>query len=89
MSKLLLKKGDKVTCKIAVPVYYGEGYHGTPKIMFEPNNYATVYNPTCPKVRLQAVDETHDRRDVFVVADCIINGKTERVGLNYCNVVKL
>lgn len=84
------KTGDKVTCKHAVEAYYSK-YAGNPEILFEPGTPAVIASIT-PKVRIAVFDPLrYDGRDEFIVADfySITTNKTERVGINFCNAVKL
>lgn len=78
------KAGDRVTCLVEQPAYYS-GYGGRPAMTFRPGMVGTVRAVTA-KVRLQR-GPGKDRRPDFLVVDYHApeSGRTETVGLNYCN----
>lgn len=78
--------GDKVTCKIAVAAYYSN-YNGLPVVNFMPG-MAGVVKSIAPKVMIVKGPE-YDGKEDFLVVDFEANGKIERVGLNFCNAVKV
>lgn len=79
------KPGMRVTCKYAVPAYYSK-YAGNPEMLFRPGMIGIVASIT-PKVRIIGDPPTHDKNPMFLVVDYAApeTGKTERVGLNFCN----
>ena len=83
-----VKCGDKVTCKVATEAYYSN-YGGMPRMTFQPGMVGVV-KAIAPKVRLTA-GPGQDRKLYFLVVDydCPVTSKTQRVGLCFCNAVKV
>ena len=89
--------GDTVTCKTALPCYNYEYYrrqHGeyhpvTQCSIFMPGMVGTVA-AIAPKVRIMApIYNIFDTQEDFLVVDYDTPYGTERVGLNYCNAVRI
>lgn len=75
--------GKHVTCLYVVEAYYS-GYGGRPYCAFKPGDVAIVTR-IAPKVRIVRGGPHKDGRETFLVCDFERDGKTERVGLNWCN----
>ena len=72
--------GDKVTCRRAAPAYYGG--------MFEPGTVGVVAT-VAPKV-CKVKGPGLDGRDDFLVVDYTDEtGTSRRVGLNFCNAMRI
>ena len=73
-----------VTCSIAVHAYYSN-YGPNPEIIFRPGMVGRVRS-VAPKVRIVKGPGNDGKRD-FLVVDfwCPLTGRTECVGLNFCN----
>jgi hypothetical protein len=83
-----LSPGQRVTCIHPVEAYYSS-YCGNPWMVFKPGMIGRVVS-IAPKVRIVCNGgPEYDRRYTFVVVDydCPITNKTQRVGLDFCNVV--
>ena len=83
--------GDIVTCKISVEAYnywFYKRQYGK-EVLFNPGMQGVVKS-VAPKVRIVKDGARTDGKDTFLVVDFESEeGKTERVGLNWCNVVKV
>lgn len=87
-----IQVGDKVTCKVPEHAYYS-GYGGQPEMVFRPGYVGTVA-AIASKVRMtpkQLRNKAHDGKADFLVVDydCPITKETQRVGLDFCNAVKV
>jgi hypothetical protein len=78
-----------VTCRYEVPAYYSE-YGGNPLTIFKPGMVGVV-TAIAPKVRRVGYPPAHDLRDEFLVVDYAhpTTGKLQRVGLNFCNAIRI
>ena len=81
--------GDRVTCKIPVDAYYSD-YGTNPKMVFD-TGMVGVVNSIAPKVCIVRHGPEHDGKDEFLVVDyvCPVTNETQRVGLNFCNAIKV
>ena len=87
---MTIQIGDIVTCKVPVEAYnywYYKRQHGK-EVLFNPYMRGVV-QAIMPKVRIVKDGVRTDGKDTFLVVDFEYDGKTERVGLNWCNVVKV
>lgn len=80
--------GDVVTCKVPVECYnywYYKRSRGF-ELLFEPGMSGVVVS-VAAKVRIVRDGARTDVKDTFLVVDFETEHGTERVGLNWCNVV--
>ena len=82
--------GDRVVCKIPVEAYYSN-YGPSPEMVFDTGLVGVVAHNDTAKVRIVNHGPQHDGKDTFVVVDytCPVTNKTQRVGLNHCNIIKV
>lgn len=88
-----MKPGDTVSCRYAVEAYYSNyGLNKGRRILFSPGQRGTVAS-IAPKVVLPSKigrPAWLDGHSDFVVVDFVDEaGKTQRTGLNFCNVVRV
>lgn len=82
-----LSIGDRVTCKFQVPYYGNTGRPEAEHYWFQPDEQATILALEVPKVVIKHGPE-YDNRDVFVLCQVYTpDGKQDRIGLNYVNIV--
>lgn len=90
--KVKPKVGQHVMCKVAVEAYYSNyGLYKGRHIVFQPGMIGTVMAiapKVCVPMRGAELPAHLDRKSDFAVVDYVDErGVTQRVGLNFCNVV--
>mgnify|MGYP001612558177 CR=1 FL=1 len=87
---MTIQIGDIVTCKFPVEAYdywYYKRQYGR-ELLFSPGMLGVV-KAVAAKVRIVKDGVCTDGKDTFLVVDFEHAEQTERVGLNWCNVVKV